>query len=161
MPKDCHDTALSYLEHRERSFFEMKSHLMSKGFQEEEIRKELQYLEELHYLDDERYCADYLEYGMQKGRGPVRLQFELKEKGIGADKIQKALEESFDRSTEKEAAMREAQKLLNRMDGSSHEGWKPEEKLIAKIARKLASLGYHTEVIYDILGQIRKSQKGI
>ncbi|HVI39479.1 MAG TPA: regulatory protein RecX [Anaerovoracaceae bacterium] len=150
MPKDCHDTALSYLEHRERSACEVKSHLISKGFQEEEIEAELQYLEELHFVDDIRYCSDYIRYGVGKGRGPVRLQTELKEKGIDAALIQEALEESFDRQTEKEAAMKEARKILS-------QGADMSEKTMAKIGRKLVSLGYHSEIIYDIIGQVRKS----
>ncbi|MEL7655487.1 MAG: regulatory protein RecX [Bacillota bacterium] len=150
MPKDCHDTALSYLEHRERSAYEVMSHLKSKGFQDQEIEDELQSLKELHYVDDERYCEAYIRYGKGKGRGPVRLQFELKEKGIDSGLIQNSLEESFDRSSEKEAALKEASKLLGYQT-------EPDEKTIAKIGRKLASLGYHTEIIYDVIGQIRKS----
>jgi SOS response regulatory protein OraA/RecX len=152
MPKDCHDTALSYLEHREHSACEVMTHLISKGFQEGEIKEELQYLEELHYVDDVRYCSDYIRYGIGKGRGPVRLQLELKEKGIDTALIQNALEESFSHQTEKDAAMKEAQKLL-KQSGSL------DEKTAAKIGRKLASLGYHTGVIYDIIGQLRKTEK--
>lgn len=157
MPKDCHDTALSHLEHRERSAFELKSHLISKGFQIEEIEEELKYLKELHYVDDERYCEAYLRYGMSKGRGPVRIQLELKEKGIDSAFIQKAIEEHLDRHTEQEAAMREAKKLVDRSFDPTDESCKPDEKTIAKIGRKLASMGYHTDVIYDIIGRIRKS----
>ncbi len=164
MLKDCHDTALNYLAHRERSAFEMKSHLCSRGFQEEEIDKELQYLKELHYVDDERYCEEYLRYSMQKGRGPVRLQFELKKKGIAAELIQRYMEDHFDMQKEKEAALNEAKKLICKrsefgQDSDEEEAEErnfSDEKTIAKIGRKLASLGYHSEVIYDVIGQIRK-----
>ena len=169
MPKDCHDTALSYLEHRERSTFELKSHLKSKGFQDKEIEVELQYLKELRYIDDERYCDDYIRYGRGKGRGPVRLQLELKEKGIDSELIQNAMEGNFDRTAEREAAFKEAEKLLSMKEKRSSD-WDKEssdefeldrtgsdEKMVAKIGRKLASLGYHTEIIYDVMGQIRKS----
>lgn len=153
MPKDCRETALSYLEHRERSAFEVKSHLVSKGFQEEEIEEELLSLKALHYIDDSRYCSDYIRYGAGKGRGPVRLQAELAEKGIDAALIRDALEESFDRQTEREAAMKEALKLLKPAEPSGG----PDEKTVARIGRKLASLGYHTEVIYEIIRRIRNS----
>ncbi|HML38808.1 MAG TPA: regulatory protein RecX [Bacillota bacterium] len=128
----------------------MRAHLASKGFQEEEIEEELRFLQELHYVDDGRYCGAYIEYGIRKGRGPVRLQRELAEKGIDGELIRQALEESFDRRTERDMAMEEAQKLLNRGGG-------PDEKTIAKIGRKLASSGYHTDIIYDVIGRIRKS----
>jgi regulatory protein len=151
MPKDCRDTAFSYLEHRERSAFEVKTHLLSKGFGEDEIEEELNHLKEFRYVDDARYCSDYIRYGAGKGRGPVRLQHELAEKGIDADLIREALEESFDRQTENDAAMKEAKKLLKEQDG------RPDEKTLAKIGRKLNSLGYHSDVIYDIIRKVKKS----
>ncbi len=151
MPKDCHDTALSHLEHREQSSFEVRSHLKSKGFQEEEIEEELENLKELHYIDDARYCESFVRYGMEKGRGPTRLQFELKDKGIDGDLIRQTIEDNFDRKSEKEAAMKAAKKILI---GEM----KPDEKVLAKIGRRLASLGYHTDIIYDILGQLRKAE---
>lgn len=156
MPKDCHDTALRYLEHRERSRYEVRTHLVSKGFQEQEIEDELHDLQELHYVDDARYCSNYIRYGMGKGRGPVRLQHELKEKGIDSSMIQEALAESIDRQSEKEAAMKEAGKIL--MQGQDDA---VSDKTMAKIGRKLASLGYHTDVIYDVIGQVRKSREAI
>lgn len=161
MPRDCHDTALYYLEHRERSAHEVKSHLISKGFQEGEIEEELKFLKDLHYVDDARYCSVFIRYGMGKGRGPVRLQLELKEKGINAALIKDALEESFTRQSEREAAMKEARKLLDRGVRLEDEQNGPDEKTIAKIGRKLASLGYHTDIIYDIIRQIRKSGEPI
>ncbi len=155
MAMDCRDAALKFLEHRERSAQEVKSHLRSKGFREEEIEIELEYLKSLHYLDDVRYCDNYIRYGLSKGRGPVRLQFELAERGIDAATIQEALEARFDRSMEKAAALKEAEKLLIRHDWEETQA-APDEKTIAKIGRRLASLGYHTDIIYDIIGQVRK-----
>ncbi len=151
MPKDCRDTALSFLEHRERSAFEVKTHLLSKGFGEDEIEEELKRLKEFRYVDDARYCGDYIRYGAGKGRGPVRLQHELAEKGIDAELIREALEESFDRQIESDAAMKEAKKLLKEQAG------RPDEKILAKIGRKLNSLGYHTDVIYEIIRKVGKS----
>ncbi len=148
MQKDCHTTALSYLEHRDRSVQEVRLHLSSKGFDREEIEEEIKTLQDLHYVDDERYCDHYIEYALRKGRGPVRILYELKEKGIPSELIQKVLDTYFDKEMEREAAMREAQKLL-----------KPDldEKLIAKIGRKLAAQGYHTDIIYDVIGRLRRN----
>lgn len=151
MPKDCRDTALSYLEHRERSAFEVRSHLISKGFGEAEIEEELKHLKELRYVDDARYCDDYIRYGAAKGRGPVRLQMELSEKGIDSGLIREALEESFDRRTERDAAMKEAGKLLK------EQVHRPDEKTLARIGRKLNGLGYHSDVIYEIIRTLRIS----
>lgn len=175
MPKDCKETALDYLKHRARSAYEVKSRLLSGGFPEEDIEKVLRYLQELRYVDDAAYCREYIRCGMDKGRGPARLQSELEEKGIGSDLTQSALEESFDRQTEEDAAMREAQKVLKSKrdmnivfggnldleserqpdDGYGYE--QPDEKTAAKIGRKLEALGYHDEVIHEIIGRLMKS----
>lgn len=150
MPRDCHDTALCYLEHRAWSAFEVKTHLFSRGFEEEEIEAELQLLKELYYVDDAGYCSEYIRYGAGKGRGPVRLRHELMDKGIDAELIREALEEGFDRQKEREAALKEAGKIIK-------QGEEPDEKTLAKIGRKLNALGYHTEVIFEVIGKIRKS----
>jgi Uncharacterized protein conserved in bacteria len=165
MQKDCRDTALTYLASRERSAYEIKTHLLSKGFGAEEIKAELEFLQEFHYVDDARYCADYIRYAAGKGRGPIRIRMELEEKGIDGSLIRQALEEFFDPAGEREAAMKEAQKLLRRdaagsCDAEEATGEKePEtvdEKTLAKIGRKLASLGYHTDVVYGVIGRLRR-----
>lgn len=162
MPKDCRDTALHYLERRARTAYEMKAYLLSKGFQEEETEETLEYLQELGYVDDAAYCRDYIRYGKSKGRGPLRLQSELAEKGIGASLIRETLEEDFDRQAEKDAALREAKKIFKSKRDNNvafggepdlRPGGRPDEKNAARIGRKLSSLGYHTEVIYEIVGQ--------
>lgn len=182
MSLDCRNEALRFVEIKERSTFEVKSHLVSKGFSSEEIETELNYLVEMHYLDDERYCSNYIQYGLGKGRGPVRLQQELSEKGIDSALIREMLEESFDRRAEREAALAEAKKLIRQkqvsfggfpddfggsMDSSSDgeadeddseeksEG--PDEKMLARIGRKLNTLGYHSDVIYEVIRKLKKS----
>jgi len=163
MAKDCRETALRFLEHRARTAYEVKAHLLSKGFSGEETAETLRYLEELGYLDDAGYCREYIRYGMRKGRGPLRLQSELAEKGIDAALVRSLLEGDFDRQAEKEAAMRVVTKALKSDGGVAYEGEPdsekaggPDEKTVARIGRKLASLGYHTEVIYEIIERLRK-----
>lgn len=171
MPEDCRWTALNYLKHRMRSMYEVKSRLLDRGFTEEETEEALQYLQEFGYVDDAAFCSYYIRYGSRKGRGPVRLQRELAEKGVEAAVIRHALEEHFDRQTEKDAAMKEARKLLERAaspeaaagggpalergDGSTDER-RPDKKTAARIGRRLESLGFHTEIIREIIGKLGK-----
>lgn len=185
---DCHEAALQFLSRRDRSTHEVRQHLTAKGFDREAIKDELETLKDFRYLDDVRYCENYFRYAIAKGRGPGRITAELKEKGIDSALIQDFVNKSFDKDAEKEAAMKEAQKILrsrqsfgtmvsigcgNRED---HMGGYEEEaldccecgeearteiddKTVAKIGRKLASLGYRADVIYDIMGRIRKSEE--
>jgi len=152
MARDCRDTAMSYMEYRDRSILEVKEHLKSKGFCEDEISETLDYLLEFHYIDEERYCENYIRYGRSKGKGPIRLQQGLREKGIDSSLLQAGLEEAFDGAMEREAAEKEAKKILS---GGI------DEKTLARAARRLAGLGYHSSVIYDVIGHFRRSGNDI
>ena len=160
---DCHEAALQFLSRRDRSTHEVKLHLTAKSFDREEIKEELETLKDFRYLDDERYCENYFRYAIAKGRGPGRITAELKEKGIDSALIQDFVNKSFDKDAEKEAAMKEAQKILRSRQSFGESGEEAcaeiDDKTVAKIGRKLASLGYRTDVIYDIMGQIRKSEE--
>lgn len=161
MARDCCEAALRYLERRAHTAYEVKVHLLSKGFSEEKSAETLRYLQELGYLDDAGYCREYIRYGMEKGRGPLRLEAELAEKGIDAALIQGLLSEAFDMQSEKDAAMGVAYKILkNDINVTSEEGpdsaktGRPDEKTVWRIGRKLASLGYHDEVIDEVIGRL-------
>ena len=161
MSKDCRETALRYLERRARTAYEVKARLLSKGFSEEEVAETLRYLQELGYLDDAGYCGEYIRYGMEKGRGPLRLEAELAEKGIDAALIRGLLAAAFDMQSEKDAAMGVAYKILkNDTNVTSEEEpdlaktGRPDEKTVARSGRKLASLGYHDEVIDEVIGRL-------
>ncbi|QOX63274.1 regulatory protein RecX [Anoxybacterium hadale] len=173
---DCRDTALLFLNRRDRSVHEVRQHLASRDFDREEIDVAIAELIELGYLDDFRYCENYLRYAMGKGRGPGRVAAELKDKGLDPALIQEIVKEGFGKDAEKEAAMKEAQKILHAKSsfyaaaelinsGSNGESFDEggenipreiDDKTIAKIGRRLSSLGYRTDVIYDIMSRIRK-----
>lgn len=157
---DCHETALQFLNRRDRSTHEVRQHLTAKGFDREEIKDELETLKDFRYLDDERYCENYFRYAIAKGRGPGRITAELKEKGIDSSLIQDFVNKNFDKDAEKAAAMSEAQKILRSRQAFGEEArTEIDDKTVAKIGRKLASLGYRSDVIYDIMGRIRKSEE--
>lgn len=158
MIKDIKDVALRHLEYRERSTYEVKKHLKEKGYPESEIEEAIDYLQEFHYLDDARYCEHYMNYALSKGKGSLRIKRELGEKGISSELIQTAIENQLDYTMEWENAMKQVEKII----GISHtsddeEGMiQLDSKLKAKIGRRLSSLGYHTGMIYEILGKIEK-----
>jgi regulatory protein len=161
MSNDCRDTALRFLAHRSRTVSEVRGRLLSRGFSAQETEAALEYLREFRYLDDAEYCREYIRYGRSKGRGPHRLQSGLEEKGVDAALARKILEENFDRQAEREAALREAKKALLRArplgSPSTATGMtRLDPKTIARIARRLAALGYCAEVVYEVVGELRR-----
>ena len=110
---------------------------------------------------------------MGKGRGPLRLERELSEKGISAEIVKSCLDAHFGDGGESRAAMIHVEKLLKQQghlqsvfnDEEEHElETEPregeahpllDEKELAKIGRRLAYQGYHSHVIYGIIDRLR------
>ncbi|MGI6732729.1 MAG: regulatory protein RecX [Anaerovoracaceae bacterium] len=152
MGLNARDLALKYLSRRDRTAMEIKKYLELKGVSEEEIRDCLDYLSECGLIDDEEYCEKYISYGMEKGRGPIRLEKELLERGVSPEVVKLALEAHFSDGAEQKAALAYINKLLEQT-GREIAG---NDKEMAKIGRRLAYQGYHSNVIYDLLNKLRR-----
>ena len=150
------EEAVRYLEHRSRTCGEMKAHLAQKGFAEDEIRQTVEELKDIHYLDDFQYTIAYLNYGFSKGKGIKLIKYELYDKEVDSNTIEDAMrfyEEEYGVSLddfEIERAMQQAERVTD--------GVRPDEKMTAKIARRLSSKGYSSDVIYKVIGQIKKQE---
>jgi regulatory protein len=144
---NINETALRYLSFRNRTVAEMKKYLKEKGFLTQEIDEMVDSLKECSILSDEKYCADYVHFGMEKRRGPLRLERELREKGIELELIRSEIEEAFCEGREREIASELAEKLIT--PGLSD----PErmQKELARVARRLEGQGFHSSVIWDVI----------
>lgn len=82
--------ALSYafllLRFRLRTQEEMIRRLKEKGASASVVVKVIDYLKGCGYLDDKKFIKDYLEASLEKGWGPVRVDFNLKKLGV-SDKL--------------------------------------------------------------------------
>jgi len=164
MKNNARDIALKYLSSRDRTAKEIEKHLKEKGCTEEEIVETINFLIEEHFIDDDDFCRRYILYGIEKGRGPLRLERELVEKGVSAEKVRMCLCAEFDREREQELASELAHRLLkntidNTGDKIQSEGTDSgaagvNKKSLARIARRLASQGYHTDIIYEVIGKL-------
>lgn len=143
---DIKTVAAKYLASRIRSTGELREHLKKKGYQEDEIQQVVHDFTELHYLNDENYCEQYIRYAQNKGRGATRIWQELAKKGIDRDIIQFAIEDYVDQEEEFQRALEQAEKTL---------AGKPlDEKMKGRIGRRLTSLGYSMDIIYKVLGRV-------
>ena len=136
----------------------MKRKLSEKGYSAEEIEKTLNFLIEFHYLNDAAYSADYIRYAVAKGRSVRRIKAELIRDGVTRDTAEKAvadffLEEGFsEREMERERAYAQALKVMQ----SSFAEHSFDERLQAKIARKLAAQGFDADTIYPVLNRLKR-----
>lgn len=138
--RDALSHALHYLSFQDRCYREVVTYLEGKGCEEQEIETAIASLQGMGYLNDEDYCRRFIQLGIQKMRGPLRLERELKEKGLELTLIKLCLESEYDRNTERQTALALAQKT-NETEGR-------------RLARRLAYQGFGTSVIYETLKKL-------
>ena len=86
--------SLSYISRREFCRADLTEKL-SKRFEAPDLIEQcLDWLEELDYLNDQRYAAMFLRSAVGRRRGPNRVKLEMQRKGLGAHHIEVAFVES-------------------------------------------------------------------
>lgn len=151
--KHAFDAACDYLSISERSTFEVRKKLKEKEYTEEEIEEAIAKLNEHGFLDDRGFAGRYIEYALSKGRGMRRIKDELRRKGIDSFDLEDVIYELEDAGIIESASGRE-RALEQAM--AALKGKIPEEKDIARVGRKLATLGFEGDEIYYAIGQIKK-----
>ena len=74
--------AMDLLARREHSFFELKLKLLKKDFKEEQVVSELHQLIDDNLLSDARFTEAFISSRKEQGKGPLRIESELQERGI-------------------------------------------------------------------------------
>lgn len=82
-----HDTALRLLARREHSALELRHKLLARGYQDAAIDAELNTLITDNLLNEQRYAEVYAHHRLDKGYGPLRIDRELRERGVEASSI--------------------------------------------------------------------------
>lgn len=145
--------ALRKLSVRDRTEKEIMDFLKEAGCTGEEAAGITAEFREWGYIDDEKYCRRYFEYGKSKGKATSRIIRELVQKGISAEKARDVLEELTDcASDEREAALSVGMKMaLNQADL----GKDIDDRFLARVGRRLAGLGYDSSTCYYVIGKVR------
>lgn len=151
---NINDAALRYLSSRSRTVFEMRRQLGQKGFEEKEIDDLIAEFRDCGYLNDLGYCQEYFQYAFGKGKGKRLVFNELREKGVDQVVIDIAFEEFDSDVDEVSRAREEAAKVLRMAE--IEDGQPVPEKVLARIARKLQSKGYNSDIIYSVIGDMRR-----
>lgn len=156
--RDIRESALKYLAYRDHTVFEMVRHLKEKEFSQTEIDEVISSLVELRYLDDYGYCRKYIPYSANKGKGKTRIKSELIQKGIAPEVIDAAIDDAGEDGealsvSEVERALVQGEKTIGDQEIS--------EKLMTKVGRRLSALGYGTDVVYKVIGILRKRNRGV
>lgn len=88
--------AVRLLSRREHSVFEMRDKLLRRDFDEVEVTRAIDELQQGGWLSDERFAEAYIRMRQQKGFGPIRIAMELNERGVSDIIIEQNLDTSDD-----------------------------------------------------------------
>ncbi len=159
--KSAAEAAYSFLASRMRTTEEVRRHLESKEYDRDEITETINDLIGMRYLDDYLFALRYYEYNREKKRGVLRAERELLEKGIDKETARIAREDFLyeQKVDEFEDALEIARKevyIPPDVYGEAPRRREVDDRLAAKIARKLESKGFARSDIFRVLDRIRR-----
>ena len=133
---------------------ELSAKLQKKGYTKEESDAAASELASRGYIDDSAYASRQAVLAARSGKSQNLIKRELAGKGLSQSDIEQALENLSEESDESEfdRAFALAQKTLPLPED---DGEKPDDKQLAKVARRLSSKGYAPGIIYSILEKYR------
>lgn len=122
--------AFDLLSRRDHSRWELARKLRQKGAAPDEIEPLLEELEAFGYLDDERFCRNFIRYRSQKAWGLSRYRQELQSRGVSSDLVSRILEDSEEISDQTQILK------LERLIGREVERGKEKQKIVAAMLRR-------------------------
>jgi len=139
--------AFKFLSYRPRSEAEVQARLGQLGFSRQTIEPTLEKLRSLNLLNDETFARNWAR-GRAEGRGygPLRIERELRQKGIGPTMIREALRETFGEGEGREKARALLEKKFRGKDLD-------DRKVLHRAVAFLQRRGYRNSVIAKLLDQ--------
>ncbi|MBT8096647.1 MAG: regulatory protein RecX [Woeseia sp.] len=93
-PQEARKKAMDYLARREYGQAEIKKKLAGAGFTRDACERAVDQLTADGLQDDRRFADSFVQSRVNKGKGPLRIQLELSERGIAAELINDTLDDS-------------------------------------------------------------------
>jgi regulatory protein len=91
-PPDAYARALGLLSRREHSRRELRTKLIARGVESADADSALDRLEDSSYQSDPRFAELLVRSRIAQGRGPVRIQAELRQHGVAEDVVRGAID---------------------------------------------------------------------
>lgn len=89
--RSARNTAMDLLSRREHSRHELEQKLLQRDFDAEEISQALDRLQQEGLQSDQRYAESYVYLRAQKGFGPLKIEYELRQRGINDQIVESAM----------------------------------------------------------------------
>ncbi len=146
--RSARERAVRYLTFKDRSEYEILKKLIDAGFDKNVAQNAVDELRTIGYLDDTRYAMKYLSERIRtKALSKKSLGFELKNKGIDKEIIEKALSE-FE-IDDYEVALREGKRKFGKYDLN-------DKKTEQRAYRFLLHRGFSYEIVNKVIKEMKK-----
>jgi regulatory protein len=146
-PEAALKRAFRFLSYRPRSEAEVRIKLTQSGFSQEVVAATLEKLHSLNFLNDEAFARGWAQ-GRAEGRGygPLRIERELRQKGVANNLIRQVVDETYGREEGKETARELLEKRYRDKDLA-------DTKILRRAIGFLKRRGYRDSVIAEIVGR--------
>ena len=139
--KRAKERTLYLLRSRDRTELEIRRKLKDGYYPQEAIEYAVDFLKRYRFVDDENYGRNYIStYGDKKSR--KQLEFELQNKGLDREEIDRLLEE---------CQVSEEQQIAKFLKKKGYEKDITQPKERAKLAAALARKGFSYDAIYQVM----------
>ena len=126
------EKAVALLASRARTEREIADALRQNAYPEQTVARVMARLHEAGYLDDEDFAGHWAASRASKGMGARRIRMELRQKGVDADTIERALS-SVDEEDQMDGALKAARKAARGKELSQPS---ERQKVLAALARR-------------------------
>lgn len=120
--------------------------LQRRGYSAAESEDAVAYLNEIGYLNDRAYAADFVQGRAMSGHGRLKIGWELRSRGVGTLEIDQALD-LLDDATLRERATALVRERLRRID-------QVEAKVYQRLLRYLLQRGYEYSLAAEVLAEL-------
>ena len=138
LPKRATKRAMNLLQKRDYTEKQLREKIAEGLYSEEAINSAIEYVKSYHYLDDDRYARDYINYHLST-RSRNRIVQDLMNKGINKEMIQGIFDEMIgdpDNGDIYDIEREQIEKLLEKKHYNSEMDYKEKQKIMAFLLRK-------------------------
>ncbi|EGT3615100.1 recombination regulator RecX [Clostridium perfringens] len=148
----CKNSALRTVEKTYKTEKELKDKLLGRGFEEDTIRKAIDFLKEYNLLNDEKYAEMYIKDRLRT-QGRNKIKYALIRKGISEEIILDKLS-NIDEEDENDTAFKLAEKKYNILKKKESDKYKLSQKLF----RFLLSKGYDYDCCNSVVRRLTNNE---
>ena len=154
MKNSAYDKALKLIARRDHFRAELVEKLRRKGFDDADISKALERLDELDLLDDERLAERFFEFrSVDRGWGSRRLTMELRRRGVDghlAERVSRLDDDLHDRALET---------AVRRVEVHAKHGWWRLPERRARLISSLIARGFAADVAHGAISRLANERE--